>query len=191
MSIELILAIFFFGLLPLIERAIRAARERQEPPPQGPPPYPSPEDVRASGRRAPRQIDPREAAPYDESPYDEPPYEEAPYEEAPYEVPPYVPPAPEAAPYEVPPVPARAQRAATAVAGVPKAVRLRASEVPISRATAHDRRTADAFDRPRERRRRRGGRVADLLHTEAGLKRAFVMMTVLGPCRAFVPYDQP
>jgi hypothetical protein len=73
----------------------------------------------------------------------------------------------------------------------PKAARLRASEVPISRVTAHDRRTADAFDRPRERRRGRGGRVADILHTEAGLKHAFVTMTVLGPCRAFVPYGDP
>ena len=190
MSIELILAIFFFGLLPLIERAIRAARERQEQPPQGPPPYPSPEDVRASGRPAPREYEPREGMPYGET-YEESPYEEAPHEAPPYEAPPYVPPPREAAPYEVPPVPARAQRAATAVANLPKAVRQRASEVPISRATAHDRRTADAFDRPRERRRRRGGRVADLLHTEAGLKRAFVMMTVLGPCRAFSPYDQP
>ena len=186
MSIELILAIFFFGVLPLIERAIRGARERQEPPPQGPPPYPSPEDIRTSGRPAPRDYEAREAMPYDD-----PPYEEATDEEAPYEAPPYVPPPRESAPYEVPPVPARAQRAATAVAGVPKAVRQRASEVPISRATAHDRRTADAFDRPRERRRRRGGRVADLLHTEAGLKRAFVMMTVLGPCRAFSPYGEP
>jgi hypothetical protein len=148
MSLELILAIFFFGLLPLIERAIKAARERQAPPTQGPPPYPSPEDVTGS------------------DPYDEPPYEDAPYE-----VPPYVPPPP--------------------VAAAPKAVRQRASEVPISRATAHDRRTADAFDRPRERRRGRGGRIADLLHTEAGLKHAFVVMTVLGPCRAFVPYDPP
>ena len=44
MSIELILAIFFFGVLPLIERAIRGKREEQAPP-QGPPPYPSPEDT--------------------------------------------------------------------------------------------------------------------------------------------------
>lgn len=182
MSIELILAIFFFGLLPLIERAIRASRERQGPPPQGPPPYASPGDVRAPGRPAAREYEPREGSSYDESPY-----EEAPYEAPQYEVPPYVPPPPEPAPYEVPAAPARAQRAAAA----PKPARLRASDVPISRATAHDRRTADAFDRPRERRRRRGGRVADLLHTEAGLKHAFVVMTVLGPCRAFVPYDQP
>ena len=155
MSIELILAIFFFGVLPLIERALRGKREQQTPPREG-------------------------------SPYDEPPYEEGPFEAPQYEVPQYVPPPPEPAPYEVPPAPA--QRAAAAE---PKAVRQRASEVPISRATAHDRRTADAFDRPRERRRTRGGRVADLLHTEAGLKHAFVVMTVLGPCRAFVPYDPP
>lgn len=180
MSIELILAIFFFGVLPLIERAIRGKREQQAPPPQGPPPYPSPEDVRASGRPEVREDEPREGPPYDASPY-----EEGPYEAPQYEVPPYVPPPPEAAPYEVPP--ARTQRAPAAS----KAARQRASDVPISRATAHDRRTADAFDRPRERRRRRGGRVADLLHTEAGLKHAFVVMTVLGPCRAFVPYDAP
>lgn len=157
MSIELILAIFFFGLLPLIERAIRAARERDARggAPQGPPPYPSPEDLADEEER---------------SPYGAPPYETFPHEPLPYEV------MPEPAPVVV--VPARA-------------VRVRASEMPIARATAHDRRTADAFDRPGERRRGRGGRVADILHTEAGLKRAFVLMTILGPCRAFSPYDGP
>lgn len=150
MSIELILAIFFFGLLPLIERAIRAVRERQAPPPQGPPPYPSPEDLAAD----------EDGPPY-VAPYVAPPYEELPFE----------PPPP---PVVIPPKPAR----------------VRASQMPIARVTAHDRRTADAFDRPSERRRGRGGRVADILHTEAGLKRAFVMLTVLGPCRAFSPYDQ-
>lgn len=163
MSIELILAIFFFGVLPLIERAIRGKREQQGPPTQEPPPYRSPGDARASGQRASREDEAWETESYEEAPY-----EELPDDEAPYEVPP---------PYVPPPVVA-----------VPKAVRQRASEVPISRVTAHDRRTADAFDRPSKRRRARGGRVADILHTEAGLKHAFVMMTVLGPCRAFSPY---
>ncbi|MEX2269945.1 MAG: hypothetical protein WD690_00650 [Vicinamibacterales bacterium] len=56
-----------------------------------------------------------------------------------------------------------------------------------SRATAHDRRTDDAFKHARDRGRRRN--IAAALHTEAGVRHAIVLMTILGPCRAFEPYD--
>jgi outer membrane biosynthesis protein TonB len=148
MSIELILAIIFFGLLPLIERLIRAAREGQG----------------GTARPAP------------------PPWEPAEEDDEPYvfEPPPMPMPMPMPAPRVEKPRP-------TAVKAAPVTPRVAPSRAP-SRVTAHDRRTDDAFKGARKGRARRD--IAAALHSEAGLRRAVVLMTILGPCRALSPYDR-
>ncbi|HEX6322904.1 MAG TPA: hypothetical protein VFZ36_04195 [Vicinamibacterales bacterium] len=158
MSIELILAIIFFGLLPLIERLIRAARESQEggtARPAPPPWQPADEDD-------------------DETYVLEPPPMPAPPMPAPSVPAPRVP-----AP--------RLDQPRAAATRVPLASREAPSRAP-SRVTAHDRRTDDAFRGARTRRSRRD--IAAALHSEAGLRRAVVLMTILGPCRALSPYDR-
>jgi hypothetical protein len=147
MSIELILAIIFFGLLPLIERLIRAARESQG----------------GTARPAPPPWEPDEE---DDEPYV-------------FEPPPMPMPRMPAPRVEKPRVPALKPALA--------AERTAPSRAP-SRVTAHDRRTDDAFKGARARRGRRD--IADALHSEAGLRRAVVLMTILGPCRALSPYDR-
>jgi hypothetical protein len=158
MSIELILAIIFFGLLPLLERLFRAAREREggtaraEPPPWEP-----------SGD-----------------------YEDDEDEAYPMEPPPMPAPRVPAPRMPAPRMPAPRVEKPT-VRPVPAPPRLAPSRAP-SRVTAHDRRTDDAF---RGGRRRRGRRdIAAALHSDAGLRRAVVLMTILGPCRALSPYDR-
>lgn len=157
MSIELVLAIILFGLLPLIERLIRGARESQggttrpAPPPwepadedDGEPYVLEPPPMPAPPMPEPRMPEPRMPAPRVEKP-----------------LPPTAKPA-------------------------PVAPRVTPSRAP-SRVTAHDRRTDDAFKGARARRGRRD--IAAALHSEAGLRRAVVLMTILGPCRALSPYD--
>jgi hypothetical protein len=147
MSIELILAIIFFGLLPLFERLIRSARERQD----------------GTARPATPPWQPAEDE--DDEPYVlEPP------------------------PMRAPPVPARVEKPRVpAPKPAPVKPRMAPSRAP-SRLTAHDRRTDDAFRGAGRRRARRD--IAAALHSEAGLRRAVVLMTILGPCRALTPYDR-
>ncbi|HUF24693.1 MAG TPA: hypothetical protein VMN81_11230 [Vicinamibacterales bacterium] len=157
MSIELILAIIFFGLLPLIERLIRAAREREG----------------GTARPAPPPWEPagEEWEPAEEE------------EDEPYVLEP--PPMPMPAPRM--PAPRVEKPRVPALKPAPVTPRMAPSRAP-SRVTAHDRRTDDAFKGARRRRGRRD--IAAALHSDAGLRRAVVLMTILGPCRALSPYDR-
>jgi hypothetical protein len=181
MSFEILLLLFVFLVLPLLEQLVRNARKRHE---QAAPPD--------AATRPPRPEAPRRPMPEE---WDEALEEEE--EVVPVRVPPPPPPvtrpAPEPVRQPAPPVQrvpagARPKMPRDIFRGRPAPPR----EVLLARQAREARlRTAaaDPGDPHVLRRRRRRARLAGELAHPAGLRRAVVFMTVLGPCRANEPYE--
>ncbi len=171
MSFEVLILLAIFFVLPLVEQLVRNARKKQEQQ-QGRPPAPP----RQAPRPPVRQQPARDAWDDEEDPDDEEP--------EPVAVSRPVPPPPPLPTVRRAPQPVR--RASTAArAAVPR-------EAHLARA-AREARMRLAGPEPAElslaRRRRRRMRMAAELSQPAGLRRAVVLMTVLGPCRANEPYS--
>jgi hypothetical protein len=167
MPVEVLLLLFVFIVLPLIEQAVRKARQERE--------------RAASGGRAPA---PARPAPVRRVPddWDEEEEEEEMVVVARPQVPPPLPPAPVAAqpvprqgpPRPPPPRPAPVRRP------LPREVRL----AQISRM----RQMADAGPPAAATVQRRHALPLPELRTTRSLRRAIVLQAVLGPCRANDPY---
>lgn len=171
MSGEILLLMLVFIVLPLIEQAIKNARQKRDdgaaPRRQGPPARPAP---------------PRAPEPFDE---DEDEEDEEPAWVARPPVPPPLPPTPPPAPRQAPrPAPAahRAPPPARVVPPVPVEV-LRAQRARLERLAV----SASPELASGAARRQRRVRLPEL-RRPASLKRAIVLQAVLGPCRANDPH---
>ena len=199
MSVELILILMFFVVLPLIQQLVEAARKRGEPPPEpgprpdvapgtqrtgGPPPAPRP--APGSGAHEPRPVPP-------------PVRTEAP--PLPGPVGPRVPPMPRPAPHPQGPRPRRPETprpvppvlAREPLRPSPPEPRLeRLTLAPQTGVTRDPPSVAGA--RPQTRADRGGAQTSadglrSALRDPAVARHAFVLMAILGPCRANEPHD--
>lgn len=170
MSFEVLILLAIFFLLPLVEQFVRKARTKQE---QARPSAPPRQAPRPPARPQPA----RDAWDDEEDMGDEEPEQVA--------VSRPVPPPPPLPPVRRAPQPVRRAPVAVARAAVPREVHL-AREARAARMRLAG---PDPGDLILAGQRRRRLRMAAELSRPAGLRRAVVLMTVLGPCRANEPYS--
>ncbi|MDP1571207.1 MAG: hypothetical protein Q8L86_14530 [Vicinamibacterales bacterium] len=176
MSFEVLLLLFVFLVLPLIEGMVRKARIRRE---------------QAEGRSAPGRQAPREGAPPVRRPPPPPAWDDDEEEEdevvvvarpqAPPPLPPVRPPMrqPARPPVHRAPAPVRA----TAAMPAELVLARRARDARLQRATL------DQREREHAHRRRPHARTIRALSRPSSVRAAIVLSTVLGPCRANDPYS--